>query len=249
MLPKFFTMDNLNLNELQIETDSTTGKPLDDFSISIENPHFDNVEVVFKNLEQRLIDIIKEYEDGAIFGCVAWLTSKPALKALSKCNIVQIVVQKEDFLKPDLGIKNVNQHYKELRQLYGQLKCNINRYQFKEPIKSLSYLGDPGVEAIRCVGNHNADKQPAFPRAHHKFLVICSRDKNGNYSAQALWTGSFNITLNATQSFENALLLTDKSGDNKIINAYLNEHHQIFCLSEKLNWESRWTTPEFRIGS
>ena len=29
------------------------------------------------------------------------------------------------------------------------------------------------MECVRCLGNHNADRRAAMPRAHHKFLVFC----------------------------------------------------------------------------
>ena len=242
-------MTKTNLNELYIESDGSGDGTLKNYSTKVTQPHFDSVEAIFKNLEPRLINTIKQFEKGAIFGCIAWLTSVPILKALAKCNIVQIVVQKEDFLRPDIGAGDSSKWKAELQKLYGGLKCNRKRHQFREPMGNLSVCGDPTVDAVRCVGNHNADKHSAFPRAHHKFLVFCNIDNKENYFPVALWTGSFNLTKNATHSFENVLYLTDKKGDNEIINAYLNEHHQIFALSENLNWENQWTTPEFRIGT
>ena len=41
----------------------------------------------------------------------------------------------------------------------------------------------------------------------------------------------------------------EKINKNGIINSFLKEHHQIFALSEQLNWTDTWTTPEFRIGT
>lgn len=32
------------------------------------------------------------------------------------------------------------------------------------------------------------------------------------------------------------------------LNDYLKEHHQIFALSEPLDWEHDWTETEYRIG-
>lgn len=242
----------INLNELTIETHGAEyDGTLQNYSASLSKPHFDKVDAIFKDIEPRLIDIIKEFENGAIFGCVAWLTSVPILKALSKCNNVQIIVQKEDFLRPDL-YHNKNTRWKmEIQKLYNDLKCESERHMFRHPMGRLSFATDPTVDAIRCVGNHNSDKNPAFPRAHHKFLVFCNIKNSSEfeYSPVALWTGSFNFTKNATYSFENVLYMTDKSGNNSIINAYLNEHHQIFALSEKLDWEYEWTTPEFRLGT
>lgn len=243
------TTTKINLNDLYIDTDGSGDGTLKDYSITSTEPHFDSVEAIFKNLEPRLLDIIKQFENGAIFGCIAWLTSTPILKALSRCDNVQIIVQKEDFLRPDLDQNKSNKWKADLRQLYSDLKCNTERHQFREPMGNLSVCGDPTVDAVRCVGNHNSDKTSAFPRAHHKFLVFCNLDSNGKYFPIALWTGSFNLTKNATYSFENVLYLVDKSGNNNIINAYLNEHHQIFALSEKLDWENEWTTSEFRLGT
>lgn len=243
------TTKKINLNDLNINTDSPSDGTLRDYSTSLIKPHFDSAEAIFKNIETRLVKIIKKFENGAIFGCIAWLTSTPILKALSKCKNVQIIVQKEDFLRPDLHQNKSSKWKTELRQLYNDLKCEIERYRFREPVGNLSVCGDPTVDAVRCVGNHNSDKVPSFPRAHHKFLVFCNFDNDGKYFPVALWTGSFNLTKNATYSFENVLYLVDNSGKNNIINAYLNEHHQIFALSEKLDWENDWATPEFRIGT
>jgi HKD family nuclease len=239
----------INLNNLSIRNDyNISDEPLDNFSISSKDP-MDSIDVIFKNVEKRLIDEIGKFEKGFIFGCVAWLTSEPILKALSKCDNVQILVQKEDFLRPDIGYNVGNKWKSDLRNLYDKLKCETNRYDFREPISKLSYASDPTVEPVRCVGNNNSDKVYAFPRMHNKFLIFCNIDDQGMYFPVALWTGSFNLTKNATYSFENALYLTDKSGENNIITAYLNEHHQIFALSEKLDWENEWSEPEYRIGT
>ncbi|OMP74731.1 hypothetical protein, partial [[Flexibacter] sp. ATCC 35208] len=178
--------------------------------------------------------------------------STPVLKALGKCKNVQIVVQKEDFLRPDVNVKNVDAWKTELWKLYKGVKCDIERHQFRKPMGDLSVCADPTVDGIRCVGNHNKENRSAFPRAHHKFLVFCNvteTEMYKTYDPVALWTGSFNITKNATLSFENVIYFTEKSGKNEIINSFINEHHQIFALSEALNWSSVWTEPEFRIGT
>jgi hypothetical protein len=244
-------MKNNLLNEA-MRTDAGNGM-LHDWSTDLGSCSFSHIEVIFRNQEKKLIGIINEYKNHAVFGCVAWLTSVPILNALSGCKHVQIIVQKEDFLRPDVGVNNRNKWKNELQALYRRVKCGFARYEFKEPIRNLSVCCDPSVEAIRCVGNYNSDKSPAFPRMHHKFLVFCKITERGNdiidYKPVAVWTGSFNLTHNATMSFENNLYLVDQSGENYILNGYLYEHHQIFALSEQLNWTSEWVEPEFRIGT
>ena len=71
---------------------------------------------------------------------------------------------------------------------------------------------------------------------HHKFIII---------DEDIVWTGSYNLTYNATLSLENAIYITDE----KIVNGYYQEYTQILALSEKLNWKSEWMAPEWRIGT
>lgn len=243
----------MNLNRVKILTDNGE-TPLLDYSYVGEPTDFDKTEVYFRDIESKLVDKIGQFKDGAIFGCVAWLTSVPILEALSNCRNVQILIQKEDFLRPDSKMpKTLTAWKNKLRKLYGSLKCELLRYQCGQPMDKLSHLSDPTIESVRCVGGHNAKRAPAFPRAHNKFLVFCKLTPDGPdgiyYLPVAVWTGSFNMTDNATNSFENAVYLEASSGYNPIMNSFLKEHHQIFALSERLDWTSNWVAPEFRIGT
>lgn len=248
-------MNKENLNYFHLPTDDWT---IDDttkaknYSVRSENIQFESVETHFRDIENHLIDKILDYKNDLIVGCVAWLTSFPILDALSKCKNVQIIVQKEDFLRPDLKMKNDKDWKSRLRKKYNNVKCDFERHLFKSPMRYLNYASDPTVDSIRCVGNHNSVKSPAFPRMHNKFLVFCRIDEvpgSYEYKATSVWTGSFNLTQNAVYSLENSICFNDSLGENPIINSYLMEHHQIFCLSEKLDWTNDWIEPEFRIGS
>lgn len=196
------------------------------------------VEVYFKNIKDVLCDKIKQAE--LIVGCVAWLTDTDILKALAKTR-ASIIVQKEDFLRPD----SHNDGKNHLRTLYDAIESNCERFLFQDTIlPKMSYCGDPCLGGIRCVGNHNSDKNPAHPRMHNKFIVFCKIAKH-KIEPQSVWTGSFNFTNNAGSSLENAVLLKNK----KIAMAYLKEFGQIAALSEPLDWQSKWMAPEWRLGS
>jgi hypothetical protein len=206
------------------------------------------VEVVFRNLEQRLIDEIERWP--RVYGCVAWLTSRPVLAALAKKDAVGIIVQKEDFLRPDSMPVS-------LRYLYGALPSG-DRSEVLGHI--YNYAGDQTTEPVRCMGNHNTDRVPAWPRMHNKFLVFCDYKKVPNphfdpnfdenqiideVVARKVWAGSYNMTFNATSSLENATIITS----NAIAKAYLEEFGLILGASEPLNWQSKWVAPEYRMGS
>lgn len=241
----------MNLNDLKIKTDGEHLNLLN-FSKKVRNPQFDEVEVLFRGLEPRLVELINDYRGGIVFGSVAWLTSEPILTALADCLAVQIIVQKEDFLRPDLN-KNPGNYKDRLHTLYSKLKFMHSRYQCTSTLGQLSICGDPTVDPIRCLGNYNSGHHAAFPRAHNKFLVFCrtSYDEQGvmiNYRPTAVWTGSFNLTYNATNSFENAVVMHDHSGKNEILWSFLQEHHQLFALSERLNWTSPWVKPQYSFG-
>lgn len=211
--------------------------------------------VYFSGIKDALINTHIQHAD-AILGCVAWLTNFEILKALSQKDIVQIVVQKEDFLRPD--IYPTTSFKTQLRKHYDFLRCEIDRNCMPGIISSLSVCGDPTIAPVRCVGNHNSDKSPAFPRMHHKFLLFCKNiektivdefDKKAysfpTIEPYGVWTGSFNLTENATKSLENVIYTEHPD----IVSAYFTEYAHIFALSEPLNWDTEWAAPEYRIGT
>lgn len=230
--------------------------------------------VYFKDLHLRLIEHIQEAD--IVVGCVAWLTHPDILQALATKRGVSIVIQKEDFLRPDLG-SSVGWKAR-LHRLYSALPSTLNRFDggFGATIlHELSVASDPTLPAIRCVGNTNTKRAPTMPRAHHKFVVFCrvfSEKERAEEKAEreremrallstdyyteappgiswfhpyAVWSGSFNFTMNAVASFENAVVLRDQ----KIVDAFFQEYAQVTALSEPLNWTQDWAAPEWRIGT
>jgi hypothetical protein len=220
----------------------------DGADVSLENTDHStrgnaDTKVLFRNLTERLVEQIHSAD--AAFGCVAWLTSSPVLNALATRIAVGIVVRKEDFLRPDSG----DWRQKRQREAYAKLPRFI-RYSLAQT-GHYDYAGSPESDAVRCVGAHNSQKSAAFPRMHNKFLVFCraamvdEESSYERYEPYAVWTGSFNLTYNAANSLENAILIRDP----KIATAFLNEFGLIFGLSEKLDWSQSWSAPEYRIGS
>jgi hypothetical protein len=215
------------------------------------------VRAYFGELATPLIEHI--YESTFVVGCCAWLTHPGVIRELSQLDFgCQVVCQKEDFLRPDSRHKRGWKA--QLHSLYSSLRCHVNRHdcaaQCGMPHLSTG-LDDGYMQPVRCVGNHNSDRHPAFPRMHHKFLVFCGVSKQqgregweeGYYELSpiplAVWTGSFNPTSNGTKSRENAVLIESKN----IASAYFKEWYQMFALSEPLDWESEWCAPEYRIGT
>lgn len=225
------------LRDLDIMTDSG---PRSQTDYSCEG--YANVRVIFDGQKEALLEYINKYKQ--VVGCVAWLTDDDILKALATKEFVSIIVQKEDFLRPDIkGSKS------QLRELYDSLpsveRCLV------AGASHLSMAGDSTLEAIRCVGNHNYDKKPAFPRMHHKFLVFTDNLAQDDLfplwspsKEDCVWTGSYNLSHTAVRSFENVVVLQSS----KIVEAYVNEWEQIVALSEPLDWKYTWATPEWHIG-
>jgi hypothetical protein len=79
---------------------------------AVVHAHFENIE-----------EIVCEYAQSneVVVGCVAWLTSDPILLALQSCDIVSIVVQKEDFLRVDGNEPNVS-FKARIRDRYNRLR-------------------------------------------------------------------------------------------------------------------------------
>lgn len=216
------------------------------------------VESFFHPIEDELINKIRRFKRGLIIGCVAWLTNEKILEALSEVYSVQLIVQKEDFLRPDLN--NEDKFKSRLKQQYLKLRSNITFHELKyranklfQNLEKRNMIGER-IPPILCCGYHNKDRLPAIPRVHHKFLVFCEIDKDLDplqppesimkYRPRAVWTGSFNFTKNSTFSLENAIYI-ESDHDNPVIESFVREHHYILGLSEELDWQSEWVAPKY----
>jgi hypothetical protein len=207
----------------------------------------------FRDLQRHLLEEIRKAD--FVLGAVAWLTDPALIEALSQTKHgAAMLVQKEDFLRSDCEDDNRSAWAQRLRAGYEKLdKGTVGRVDL--PMGAhLSYMYDSGKGmGVRCVGNYNRTKNPATPRMHNKFAIFCRVVKNTDeysypsYFLQpyAYWTGSFNWSLNAGRSFENAVL----TYDTKVAEAAASEWGNIYALSEPLDWETDWCEPEFRIGS
>ena len=249
-----------NLNEVGIPHECRYQVPFKDYSFKSGN-----TECYFRNLQSNLISKIKESD--AVFGCVAWLTDFKVLDAIAETGYRLIIVQKEDFLRPDSDLDS--DWYEELREKYYNLTepsskyskyinawdAILTRHHFPNMLSEMSYNNCDEMNGVRCVGNHNSEKKPASPRMHNKFLVFAKVEHLGDEEGHgfyykkiipyAVWTGSYNFTKNGGNSLENAIYIEDEI----TAKHYFNEFEQISCISEPLDWEKPWVYPEYRIGS
>jgi len=230
-----------DLNKYTIPTGSTNYVNQEDYSITSTNS---DIEIIFRNHKKRLLEIISCYP--YVIGCVAWLTDLDILHAMSNMEHVSIIIQKEDFLRPDSVVGDLDWKQK-LRLSYESLPSKFTRTNVDGLINILSYRGNTFLDPVRCMGNMNIENTHAFPRMHNKFLVFT----HGNDSElcisedSCVWTGSYNLSATSARSFENVVVIHDKS----VSQAYFKEWNQITALSESLDWTSEWSEPEWRIGS
>jgi hypothetical protein len=140
----------------------------------------------FNNLELRLINHIQEAEE--VVGCVAWFTAEPIINALAQKDSVSILIQKEDFLRPDLSAPHSSKKWsKHLRSLYTSLPQRYMRHAIHgDLVQWLSFASGDVFEAVRCVGMSGKDSNR--PRMHHKFLVFCRIELDEPAFQQAIET-------------------------------------------------------------
>lgn len=242
--------NSFNLNNIKVDDD-----PCFNADYKLDNSISDgDISIYFRNQIQHLIEYIQEAD--AIVGCVAWLTNEKLLGALKQLPYgVSIIVQKEDFLRPDgskIGGKQLYKLYNQIKPFHWHSSSGITTNTICDNLSVASC--DLDNEAIRCCGNHNKDQDPACPRMHNKFLIfgkISSQKGESQYDdtkifkPYAVWTGSLNLTHNSLNSLENGVYIQRDT----VAHAYLKEWANILAISEPLDWNSEWCTPQFRIGT
>ncbi|WP_199771138.1 phospholipase D-like domain-containing protein [Vibrio owensii] len=207
--------------------------------------------VYFRNIEERLICEIRKAD--VVLGAVAWVKKDEIIDALAEKDNVFIVIDKNPMFKSDyskLSKKDRDERNKLIKK-YKNLTCNLSPYQFDNLLNKVSEDCSPIIEPIKCVGK---EKTYPYSLMHNKFLIFARMIKEkiemeekvfylDKVKPYAVWTGSFNLTFNATQSLENALLITDE----EIVNAYFKEFGQIAAISEKLLWDSPLPNPDWKF--
>lgn len=204
----------------------------------------------FEDLEEHLIEHIREAD--AIVGCVAWLTSEHILGALASVpRGVSLIVQKEDFLRPDL---DAGARWKSDRRIQYEALRSLECWPETLNIATHALIEGLRIEPVRCAGLRR-QKFPTQPRMHHKFLVFCKQElpsfpsSTGGLGSTswpepyAVWTGSFNFTANGCKSLENAIFIKD----NHVARSFYQEWQYVAWLSEPLNWSSRWVNRQWSV--
>jgi hypothetical protein len=210
------------------------------------------IDVLFGDLAEQVSNRIREAD--AVVGCVAWLTSPIVLQALASTRHgVSVILQKEDFLRPDYqdprtgraAMEWLKQHYDNLSAVHGPVDG------WHEQKGSSGGMAGYINLAIRCIGHMRRSKDEAtLPRMHHKFLVFCRYcPDDGNrfwpYEPYAVWTGSFNMTNNGGHSLENAVFIRQAD----VADAYFQEWARLILVSEQLDWTSEYAAPDIQFNT
>jgi hypothetical protein len=227
-----------------------------------------DVEIIFRNIKQYLIDRLNNLPDNwAVIGCVAWLTDPDILRALFK-KCIGVTIQKEEFLRPD-KIQPTKADFLEwskmLLKLYEEavkfkaLPMHYPKFEFTTRLDELTGYQHAEAGDFRCIGYAapNRTERSTIPLMHHKFLVIVEIRKEMQpvkygqpketevLRPKMVWTGSYNMSANASDSLENAVIMKDP----KILQAYCQEWANLYFNSERLDWQDEYFYPndDFRV--
>ncbi len=197
----------------------------------------ENVEVFFRDLKTHLIWNIISAD--MVIGAVAWITDLDILEALAEKETL-LVVQKEDFLRPDLKSTLTASDKATLHQAYDALRPFDGR---KVPVgpfdQALCPVKLARLAPVRSFGYCVPTQMYRVPKMHNKFLAFLRQEANFTYRPTSVWTGSLNFTAMSLNSLENAVVIHDP----KIAEAFICEAQIIYLKGEPLDWESDWINP------
>lgn len=190
--------------------------------------HFGDVAAA---LERFIID------SDAVVGCVAWVSSRRFITALS-CRPVSLVVNKEWDLRA--GGKSTGRPRR--RDALVPIPSRLTTSDFPQLLGKAAN----DIDAVRCMG-HITRGSGNQPLMHSKFLVRLTRTNTrsksgtgpGTWKPTAVWTGSINLTANAENNIENGIEIDDPA----IAAAYLSEWARILKLSEPLDFAAGKAEP------
>lgn len=193
----------------------------------------------FGDLRGPLLEFVSGSD--VIVGCVAWVTENDILTALAG-RPCALVVQKENWWK------KTDSRGQTLARRYAALDGRLPASLFPAPLGVKTFRrkqvpNDAPLPPIACVGYGSGGHH--LPLMHHKFVVRCILVDDPQTGEEtlvpaAVWTGSFNFSGNASNSFENAVEIHDPT----IAAAYLDEFALVASVSEPMNWRLSRPNPK-----
>ncbi|BCS83174.1 putative phospholipase D/nuclease [Cotonvirus japonicus] len=187
----------------------------------------------FEDIEKHLITYIENAS--YVIGCIAWLTNDNILEALSRKKGVKIIVNKEEFLNPEMEISK-KYFYRSLHEKYNKIPniFNVKCLCCKKIMTNCPNFNKIFNDNTECDSKNSAILTcgivNTLPKMHHKFLIFF----NENIQPYGVWTGSYNLSKTSNFSLENALFITDKD----VVDQYLKEFMAIYPHSENYYWKS-----------
>lgn len=189
----------------------------------------DAVTVHLGDIATPLAEFLRQSE--SVVGCVAWITSSRLMDELVG-KPVQLIVNKEWALRSTDMKPSAVRNRENLARLTG----GLYRSDFPAPLSQVPGATNEPMDAVRCVGHSPRGRTPNNPLMHHKFVV---RLVDG--APVAVWTGSFNFSVNAVSSIENAIEIKDPV----IAAAYLAEWARVAAVSEPLEFVAGKASPSW----
>lgn len=261
--PKRRRVEGIDLNAL---SSSHFGSAFvrDNHNFSYALPKNTLLEGYFRNIKKSLIGKLRAYP--CFVACVAWLSDWEILSAM-RGKSLGIAIQKEDFLRRDsvrTSDRIAAQRVTRTRKLFDETvhhtyACSDSHHpdtRLGESMNTLKVLG--GVRCMGTVGGGKETKE-SRPNMHNKFIVF-GRMEDAVFTVisaagettepfrmfvpEAVWTGSFNLSLNSSKSAENTLFVESR----EVARQFHREWAHIYALSESLDWTSPVPQPDLLLA-
>lgn len=222
-----------------------------------ENASYNNVtvhnvtaEVLFRNIPENLTRKLKKWP--VFVSCMAWLTEDSILEHMDGKSL-GIVIQKDGDLREDAQIDKRKRNWAQNVRSWYECTTHNMAASVKHPFTGYDRFDrarDPWLGTVRCAGIAPQGGQPR-PLMHNKFIVFgdliettkkqcltetdesVKSEKETCFVPKAVWTGSFNCSVNGSRSLENAVYIEDDA----LAAAYHKEWAQIYIKSQDLDWE------------
>lgn len=190
---------------------------------------FGNSLLITDHHHENLMYLLDKYaKDRPILACIAWLTDKTIINAMSQASKVMVIINDENYATWGGGCVT-REKYAPLPG-FGDVSFSNYWGHIQSPL-NFEILKNKRWEAVRCYGQKAIIEREAEelkkqgtpghlkgafmpPIMHAKFMIISDKeeDEDGNiiYTPRWLWMGSMNFTGNSANNIEQCTFMDCK---------------------------------------